>query len=103
MEFKGTKVFPEYHGGDNYSIDLIFDNESVISIDRRSRYSGVLVAEREEMEANAKLITKAYAILELLNQFVEISDELSVPDHLIETFANLYAKAFNTIQEATTI
>lgn len=58
---------------------------------------------KEEGEANAKLISKAPQLLELLNHFVKISDELSAPDYLIETYANLYANAFNIIQEATTI
>lgn len=70
------------------------------------RYSGQderHEAELKETQANQKNCLHARELLELLNQFVSISDELNVPDHLIETFANLYANAFNTIQEATTI
>lgn len=70
MEFKGTKVFPKYYGGDNYSIDLIFDNDAVISIDRRSRYGNELVMSREEMEANALLISKANEMLYLLKDLL---------------------------------
>lgn len=96
MEFKGTKgewsvnKDPHYYNGNkayevNYGID------------------GECLAEVVHALEDAKLISKAPELLELLNHFVEMSDELSVPDHLIETFANLYANAFNTIQEATTI
>lgn len=98
-EFKGTKKFPEYHGGYNYSIDLIFDNESVISIDRRSRYSGVLVCEREEMEANAKLISKSYNLFEALEHTLEVLYECDPPKHLHETYANLFANYNNLINE----
>jgi len=71
MEFKGTKVFPKYEGGDNTSIDMIFESGAVISIDRRDRYSDKLVMSREEMEANAKLITCAPEMLEMLKQCAE--------------------------------
>lgn len=66
MEFKGTKVFPKYEGGDNTSIDMIFESGAVISIDRRDRYSDKLVMSREEMEANAKLIAYSFEMWELL-------------------------------------
>jgi len=68
-EFKGTKVFPKYEGGDNNSIDLIFESGAVISIDRRDRYSEKLVMSREEMEANAKLIVCAPEMLEFLEKY----------------------------------
>ena len=70
MEFKGTKVFPKFEGGDNYSIDMIFENESTISIDRRSRYTEQCNMSREEMEANALLISKAPEMLDMLNKVV---------------------------------
>ena len=70
-EFKGTKVFPKYEGGDNTSIDMIFESGAVISIDRRDRYSDKLVMSREEMEANAKLIVAAP---EMLNQLSVLYD-----------------------------
>ena len=66
-EFKGTKVFPKYEGGDNYSIDLVFEKGNCICIDRTSRYSDEIVCSREEMEANALLISKAPEMLEMLN------------------------------------
>ena len=66
MEFKGTKVFPKYEGGDNYSIDLVFEKGNCICIDRTSRYSDEIVCSREEMEANALLISKAPEMLEML-------------------------------------
>lgn len=110
MEFKGTKgewdikhseskdafnIVGTVVGG-HYKIARIpyLVTESLIEVNRR---------EKLEAQYNSKLISKAPELLELLNQFLEISDELSVPDHLIETFANLYANSFNTIQEATTI
>lgn len=76
MEFKGTKKFPKYYGGDNYSIDLIFDNDAVISIDRRSRYNDDLVMSREEMEANALLISKALCFYEDAKNDLDLFDEL---------------------------
>ena len=66
MEFKGTKVFPKYEGGDNYSIDLVFEKGNCICIDRTSRYSDEIVCSREEMEANALLISKAPEMLQML-------------------------------------
>jgi hypothetical protein len=71
MEFKGTKVFPKYEGGDNNSIDLIFDNEATITICRASRYSDKLVMSREEMEANALLITKSYMLLQTVEDLLK--------------------------------
>ena len=68
MEFKGTKVFPKYEGGDNTSIDMIFESGAVISIDRRDRYSDKLVMSREEMESDAKIISCAPEMLEYLQQ-----------------------------------
>ena len=77
FKFKGTKKFPKYYGGDNYSIDLIFDNDAVISIDRRSRYNDDLVMSRKEMEANALLISKAPEILEML---INVKEHLNDDD-----------------------
>lgn len=74
-EFKGTKVFPKYKGGDNYSIDMIFDSEATISIDRRSRYTDKVIMSREEMEANAKLIACAPEMLELLKRTMELQEQ----------------------------
>lgn len=66
MEFKGTKGKWEYSGGDNSSIDIVLPNDTTISIDRYDRYGYGLVGQREEMEANAKLISKAPEMLEML-------------------------------------
>lgn len=74
MEFKGTKNFPKYEGGDNYSIDMIFDNEATISIDRRSRYNDDCNMSRKEMEANALLISKAPEMLEMLEEIMNAID-----------------------------
>lgn len=78
MEFKGTKVFPTYYGGDNTSIDMIFESGAVISIDRRDRYSDNLVMTREEMEANAKLISFAPNMLEMLEKLHGMCDGLNI-------------------------
>lgn len=87
MEFKGTKVFPSYYGGDNTSIDMIFESGAVISIDRRDRYSDRLVMSREEMEANAKLISKAPELLQQLEKLYNSIDSCIdlTPELLIET------------------
>ena len=78
MEFKGTKVFPKFEGGDNYSIDMIFENEATISIDRRSRYTEQCNMSREEMEANALLISKAPEMLEMLKKCKIMCDHLNI-------------------------
>ena len=75
MEFKGTKVFPKYEGGDNYSIDLVFEKGNCICIDRTSRYSDEIVCSREEMEANALLISKAPEMLEMLQTLSNLMKE----------------------------
>lgn len=69
-EFKGTKGKWEYSDGDNSSIDIVLENNSTISIDRFDRYGSGLVGTREEMQANAKLISKAPEMLELLEEFI---------------------------------
>lgn len=65
---KHTKNFPKYEGGDNYSVDMVFDNEATISIDRRSRYTDKCNMSREEMEANALLISKAPEMINMLEK-----------------------------------
>lgn len=70
-----------YEGGDNYSIDIVLPNEATISISRYKRNTDGLAMEREEMEANAKLIAAAPELLETLKKadevlktFIEYSD-----------------------------
>lgn len=93
-EFKGTKVFPKYNGGDNYSIDLIFDNDAVISINRRSRYGDELVMSREEMEANALLISKAPEMLQMLQYILkEYKDSECFSSHDSQLIENLIKQA----------
>lgn len=96
FKFKGTKKFPKYYGGDNYSIDLIFDNDAVISIDRRSRYNDDLVMSRKEMEANALLISKAPALLDFVNR---ISGEMLRNDFVLDEM--WYDQAKELIKQAT--
>lgn len=71
--FKGTKGKWEYSGGDNSSIDIVLENNSNISIDRFDRYGNGLVGSREEMEANAKLISKAPELLAKLQYLCEMN------------------------------
>lgn len=97
MEFKGTKVFPKYEGGDNYSIDMIFESGATISIDRRDRYSDEVVMTREEMEANAKLITCAREMLETIKDLLIDIEEITIPTSMNETII----KAHQLIKKAT--
>lgn len=101
MEFKGTKG--NWEVVDN-GLSVFTENRvKSIAFDGQICRLHTGTVTYKNAKINAKLIAKAPELLELLNQFVTISDELNAPDHLIETFANLYANAFNTIQEATTI
>lgn len=65
-KFKGTPGNWSDMSGDNASIDIVLDNNAVISVDRRDRYTGQLVGERSEMEANAHIISAAPDLLEAL-------------------------------------
>lgn len=59
-----------YEGGDNASIDIILPNDTTITVDRQSRYTGKYVIERKEMEANARLIAASPEMYELLKSFI---------------------------------
>lgn len=102
-EFKGTKVFPKYEGGDNYSIDMIFESGATISIDRRDRYSDKLVMYREEMEANAKLISCAPLMLEKLKETLEVlkwyMNNTHPEDNQHESFFNIGMNDIVQIEE----
>lgn len=69
-EFKGTKGEWTYEGGDNNSVDVILPNDTTISIDRVSRYTGSPVIGREQMEANAQLVAAAPEMLEALQEII---------------------------------
>jgi hypothetical protein len=101
MEFKGTKSILTMPCGATSGTNQ--DRPSNVIYSKGKVLAKFYGETPEEATANAKIFSKSLQLLELLNHFVEISDELSCPDHLIETFANLYANAFNTIQESTTI
>ncbi|MDV3636743.1 hypothetical protein CMU84_16455 [Elizabethkingia anophelis] len=75
-EFKGTPApWTGCISGDNASIDIILPNNTTISVDRQDRYNDEYVIERTEMEANAKLISKAPEILEMLKILIEDIEE----------------------------
>jgi len=76
MENKQLKHTPApwaYSGGDNNGVDIVLPNNATISISRESRYFEGFVMERDEMEANAKLIAAAP---ELLNELLTIVSEI---------------------------
>lgn len=75
--FKGTKGPWGYDVDENnHCIDLVLPNETVISYARDSRYTDKYVIERDEMNANMKLISKAPEMLEMLEKMVEIIDKI---------------------------
>lgn len=77
--FKGTKGKWGYDVDENnFSIDLVLPNDTVISHSRDCRYSGVFVIERDEMNANMKLISKAPEMLGMLEKLYSIFRELNV-------------------------
>src|SRR5690606_22441619 len=96
-EFKGTKEWGKNEGGDNLSIDIILGNDTTISIDRTSRYTGEIVATREEMIANAQLISKAPELLDFINR---ISGEMLRNDFVLDE--KWYDQAEQLIKESTT-
>lgn len=95
MEFKGTKGVFELVGNEIHCDGVLIGYAT-----NRFFQAG---EDALKTKYNAKLFSKSLDLLELLGEFVSMSDELSCPDYLIESFANLYANSFNTIQEATTI
>lgn len=103
MGFKGTKGELKLHEEPYANTNGFYVQAVSSEFDNNMLFANAYGHTKKEAQYNSKLISKSPELLELLNHFVDISDELSVPDHLIETFANLYANAFNTIQEATTI
>ena len=96
MGFKGSKVFPKYEGGDNYSIDLVFEKGNCICIDRTSRYSDGIVCSREEMEANALLISNAPEMLQMLKRI----ENILTYDN-IEPNSPIQEEIYNLIKQAT--
>ncbi|MCT4153230.1 hypothetical protein HZP59_18535 [Elizabethkingia anophelis] len=73
-EFKGTPApWTGNTSGDNASIDIILPNNTTISVDRQDRYNDEYVIERTEMEANAKLISKAPEMLEMLEHVLALA------------------------------
>jgi hypothetical protein len=103
MEFKGTKGTWEYIGGDNSSIDIVLQNNTTISIDRYNRYGSELIGTREEMEANALLISKSPEILEMLKEFYGVVRIYNENNVLPQYITNEMAKAYKLIKEATEI
>ena len=105
MEFKGTKGKWEYNGGDNYSIDIILPNDSEISLSRYNRYSDRLSMDRDEMQANALLISKAPELLEQLQSLTDLvirKCNIGNDPGLSELFTEVQ-KSVQLIKSATTI
>lgn len=103
-EFKGTKGKWEYSGGDNSSIDIVLPNDTTISIDRYNRYGYGLVGQRQEMEANAKLISKAPQMLEMLISISETAYKIWKINDENEFFDEVdFAELDDLIKEATEI
>lgn len=100
MKFKGTKSILTTPCGATSGTNQDRPSNAIYS--KGKVLAKVYGETPEEATANAVLFSKSFQLLELLDQFVKISDDLQCPDHLIETFANLYANAFTIIQEATT-
>jgi hypothetical protein len=104
--YKFTKGKWNYSGGDNSSIDIVLENNSTISIDRYDRYGSELVGTREEMEANALLISKAPEMLEMLKSIISdfegdyVVDEVIV-DQPYKWLIDRYKEAKQLIKEAT--
>ncbi|MGE8528487.1 hypothetical protein [Chryseobacterium rhizosphaerae] len=101
-EFKGTKGKWEYSSGDNNSVDVVLPNESTISVDRSGRYSGTHVMEREEMEANALLISKAPEMLKILIDISKTAEKIWEIDQDSPFFDEIdFALLDDLIKEAT--
>lgn len=96
-EFKGTKGKWNYDDGDNSSIDMVLDDNSTISVSRHDRYGDGLVGSREEMQANALLISKAPEMLEMLNK---INITISIHGK-IDSETELHYQLNKLIKEAT--
>ena len=58
-------------------------------------------ADKNESEANAKLIAHAPELLDALQHTLEVLYECDCPQHLQETYGNLFANYNNLIKEST--
>ncbi|WP_185212422.1 hypothetical protein [Elizabethkingia meningoseptica] len=99
-EFKGTPApWTGNISGDNASIDIILPNNTTISVDRQDRYNDEYVIERTEMEANAKLISKAPEMLEwMIKKYEKLnSAELNINSEAYKDYLELK----QLIKEAT--
>lgn len=104
MEFKGTKGKWDHSCGDNSSIDIVLPNNTTISVDRYDRYGIGLVGQREEMQANALLISKAPEMIEMLIEISKIAEKIWEIEQDSPFFDEIdFAKLDDLIKEATEI
>lgn len=91
---KILKDWPKFEGGDNYSIDLVFNSGATISVDRRNRYSNDMSMTREEMGKCALLISKAPDMLEAMIEFCQRVDKGEIKStYTYHKFKKLIAEA----------
>ena len=98
MKTNHTKGKWEYIGGDNNSVEINI-GESTATLSRLEKNSDKICYERDEMEANAKLIASAPELLEALNHCLELLLECEPPKHLIETYGNAIPNYKNLISD----
>ena len=91
---KHTQGKWEYAGGDNASCEVNI-GDTTASITRSDKNTGIYVIERGEMEANAKLIAAAPALLEALKLVLSV-----YPFSNLEQ-TNAKIKAYEAIKQAT--
>lgn len=67
-----------YEGGYNSSVDIVLPNNTTITIDRHDRYTGTPAIDREEMEANARLVAAAPNMLEALERVLVVAEVMGL-------------------------
>ncbi len=97
METKHTKKDWEYCGGGNAFVEVNI-GDVTIDIGRTSKFSEKYIIERDEMEANGKLIAAAPDLLETLVRLIDRIDENGLQDR----FPSAYVRAREAIKKATT-
>ena len=96
--FKGTRGEVINSGGDNNSIDIVMPDDTTISIDRQSRYTGEYVLSREGMESNAQLIVDAFNIRQQIN--FDLPELLEQRNKVVELLGLLITEKRNMVHPA---